>query len=494
MLELRDLELLIRGSVPIIVVETHEEQRVLEALAKAAVGGFYKPLFRWSVTEGLKRLDIDMASSIETVKPVELFVEIKESRKGSIFVLLDFHPFLEEPVHVRLLKDVALMHDRVDHTVVLISHQIAIPDELECYCARLEFSTPDLEGLETIILEEARVWQKENPGSRIRSDKVTLDRMLQNLSGLSADDARQLARKAIRDDGALTEDDLPEVMKAKFELLNEGGTLSFAYDTARFAEVGGLDKLKKWLELRSRTFIEGKSPVPGLDPPKGIMLLGVQGCGKSLAAKAVAGAWGVPLLQLDFGALYDKFHGETERNLRESLKTAEVMSPCVLWVDEIEKALGTDGHDGGTSRRVLGTLLTWLAENKERVFIVATANDIESLPPELLRKGRLDEVFFVDLPDQSTRKLIFEIHLRKRELNPGFMDLDELAQQTDGFSGSEIEQVIVSALYAAYAQHTTAGTAHLLQEISRTKPLSVLMGEKIAALRHWAAERTVPAN
>ena len=486
MQELRDLELLLRSSVPIIIVETHEEQRVLDVLAKAAVGGYYNPLFRWSVTEGLKRLDIDMATQIHTVKPVELFVEIKESTKGSIFVLLDFHPFLDEPVHVRLLKDVVMMHERVGHTVVLISHEIKIPEELEHYCARAEFSPPDLDALETIILEEAREWQKENPGSRIQTDKATLEQMLLNLKGLSAHDARRLTRNA--------QDGLPQVMKAKFELLSQGGTLSFAYDTARFAEVGGLDKLKTWLELRSRSFIEGKSPIPGLDPPKGIMLLGVQGCGKSLAAKTVAGAWGLPLLQLDFGALYNKFHGETERNLRESLKTAEVMSPCVLWVDEIEKALGADSHDGGTSKRVLGPLLTWLAENKERVFIVATANDIEALPPELLRKGRLDEIFFVDLPDIPTRKLIFTIHLRKRELDPDLMDLDRLAEQTDGFSGAEIEQVVVSAIYAAYAQHTTAGSAHLLQEISRTRPLSVLMREKIQGLRDWACERTVLAH
>lgn len=224
------------------------------------------------------------------------------------------------------------------------------------------------------------------------------------------------------------------------------------------------------------------------------MLLGVQGCGKSLAAKAVAGAWGVPLLQLDFGTLYNKFHGETERNLRASLKTAQIMSPCVLWIDEIEKALGTDSHDGGTSRRVLGTLLTWLAENQQCVFIVATANDIETLPPELLRKGRFDEVFFVDLPDKTNRQQIFDIHLRKRELNPESIDLEVLAEQSDGFSGAEIEQVIVSALYTAYAQRITIGTGHFLQPISVTKPLSILMGEKIASLRRWAAERTVPAN
>lgn len=494
MFELNDLEILTRGSVPIVVVETHEERRVLMAFSKIALGGYHKPLYRWSVTEGLKRLDVDIAASIHTAKPVELFVEIKKTQKGSIFVLLDFHPFLSDPVHVRLLKDVALMHAQLDHTIVLLSHRIVIPDELARYCARLEFSTPDIDSLQAIVLDEARQWQKENPGSRIQTNRSTLDRLLQNLVGLSSDDARRLARNAIRHDGALTEEDLPEVMKAKFELLNQDSTLSFAYETERFSNVGGLDKLKEWLNLRTRSFTTGKSPVPGLDPPKGIMLLGVQGCGKSLAAKAVAGTWGVPLLQLDFGALYNKFHGETERNLRDSLKTAQVMAPRVLWVDEIEKALGTDAHDGGTSRRVLGTLLTWLAENRQRVFIVATANNVESLPPELLRKGRFDEVFFVDLPDEKTRQTIYDIHLRRRELNPELVDVETLAKHSDGFSGSEIEQVIVSAMYAAYAQHTTASTTHFLTAISATKPLAILMGEKIAGLRHWAAERTVPAN
>ena len=231
-----------------------------------------------------------------------------------------------------------------------------------------------------------------------------------------------------------------------------------------------------------------------LDTPKGVMLLGVQGCGKSLAAKAVAGTWGVPLLRLDFGTLYNKFHGETERNLRESLKTAEAMAPCVLWIDEIEKGVGTSNTDGGTSHRVLGTLLTWMSEKKTAVFLVATANDIESLPPELVRKGRLDEIFFVDLPTDEVRASIFAIHLKNRDLDPKSYDVLQLSEATNGFSGAEIEQAVVSAYYSAHAQNVGLAMAHILNEIKQTRPLSIVMAEKIAYLKNWAADRTVPCD
>ncbi len=491
--ELRDLELLIRSSVPIIVVETHEEPRAVEAFKRLALTRVRRPLFRWTATEGLQRIDIEAPPQRHNAKPIELLAQIKASRQAAIYVLLDFHPFLEDPVHVRMLKDVALANHEVDNTLALVSHRVSIPGELTRFCAHVDFAVPDRERLELMIREEANQWSKQHPGCRIKTERRILDRVIDSLSGLPLDDARRLARGAIRDDNALTEHDLPEVMKAKFELLNQGGVLGFAFDTARFADVGGLARLKHWLEIRKRAFTE-EVPLAGLDPPRGILLLGVQGCGKSLAAKAVAGTWGVPLLQLDFGALYSKFHGETERNLRSSLNAAEVMEPCVLWIDEIEKSISTDDHDSGTSRRILGHLLTWLAENESRVFVVATANDIESLPPELLRKGRLDEVFFVDLPDSQTRKKIFEIHLRKRELAVDEFDLERLAQASEGFSGSEVEQVIVSALYAAYAQKARPGSDHLCEEMARTRPLSVLMAERINSLRSWAAARTVPAS
>jgi SpoVK/Ycf46/Vps4 family AAA+-type ATPase len=305
-------------------------------------------------------------------------------------------------------------------------------------------------------------------------------------------DARRLVRNAIYHDGAITEDDLPAVMKAKYELLGQGGILSFEYETAQFAEVGGFKKLITWINHRKVAFLQGKETA--LDMPKGIMLLGVQGSGKSLAAKAVAGAWEVPLLRMDFGALYNKFFGETEKNIRDSLKAAEVMSPCVLWMDEIEKGVATGDYDSGTSRRVLASMLTWMAENKKPVFIVATANDIESLPPELIRKGRLDEIFFVDLPDQNTRAEIFAIHLSKRGQQPPNFDLQRLAVESDGFSGAEIEQAVVAALYAAHARETTITTQHIFEEIKATQPLSVVMAEKIRSLQQWAQGRTVAAN
>jgi SpoVK/Ycf46/Vps4 family AAA+-type ATPase len=285
---------------------------------------------------------------------------------------------------------------------------------------------------------------------------------------------------------------MPEVMRAKYELLGRDSVLSFEMETAQFAEIGGMKRLRSWLELR-KSFFSNDAPEE-LDPPRGILLLGVQGCGKSLAAKAAAGIFGVPLLRLDFGVLYNKYYGETERNLRLALDTAEVMSPCVLWMDEIEKGIAVQEDDDGMSRRILGTLLTWMSEKRKAVFLVATANDIMRLPPEIIRKGRFDEIFFVDLPSAESRYDIWKIHLSKRNFDPAAYDLDGLVKATDGFSGSEIEQAIVSAMYAAHAQGAELSEKDLLAEIKQTKPLSVIMAERIEEVRAWAAKRTVPCD
>jgi SpoVK/Ycf46/Vps4 family AAA+-type ATPase len=281
-------------------------------------------------------------------------------------------------------------------------------------------------------------------------------------------------------------------MQAKYRLLNRGGVLSYEYNIARTADLAGFRNVKLWLQQRRAAFT-GARPT-GLDAPKGILLIGVQGCGKSLAAKTAASVFGVPLLRLDFGALYNKYHGETERNLRESLHTAEVMGPCVLWLDEIEKGLATGHDESGTARRVLGALLTWMAERKAEVFMVATANDVDELPPELVRKGRFDEIFFVDLPSPAARIEVLRIHLAKRGLDAGVFDLQELATITEGFSGAEIEQGIVAALYAAHAAQQEPALTHLLVEFRNTRPLSVLMAERVASLREWAKNRTVSAE
>ena len=264
----------------------------------------------------------------------------------------------------------------------------------------------------------------------------------------------------------------------------------------RIEDIGGLASLKRWLKLRYPAFV-GNAQDQGLDAPKGVLLLGVQGSGKSLAAKCVAGMWGLPLLRLDMGVLYNKFFGETERNLRSALATADVMSPCVLWADEIEKGLSTgsgESLDGGVSRRMLGTLLTWMSERSGGVFIVATANDISTLPPELMRKGRFDEIFFVDLPDTKTREEIFRIHLARRKLEFEDSQLPILASAAEGFSGAEIEQAIVASLYEAYNEKRPLNAAHILSEIQTTQPLSVVMAEKVTELRSWAAGRAVPAD
>ena len=494
--EQRDLELILRSRVPIVVIETRDESRMLELLkaitiSRAAEG--YFPLFRWTVTDGLQRLDILLEPQLHNSAPPEVLKHIRAVSKPGVYVLLDFHPYLEDPVNVRLLKDICIRFTKVPRQLVFISHKLRLPRELESFSARFDLALPTEAERKKIIKRVASEYAADNPGLRVQVDRKAYGLLIQNLAGLPIRDTEQLARNAIYHDGAITSSDLPKVMQAKYELLNRGGILQFEYDTAKFNDVGGLEKLKHWLAQRKPAFMNN-ADAAHLDTPKGILLIGVQGCGKSLAAKATAGIFGLPLLRLDFANLYDKYHGETERNLRESLKTADVMSPCVLWIDEIEKGLAGRGGESGTTQRVLGSFLTWMAQKDSQVFVVATANDISALPPELVRKGRFDEIFFVDLPKSGVRKLIAEIHLKSRGQPVDTFDLTQIASATNGFSGAEIEQAVVSALYAAHAQKKTLTTAHVLAEIERTKPLSVVMAEKIALLRQWAEGRTVACD
>ncbi len=491
-----DLELVLTGGTPVVIVETWDEPGFLDMLVQIATQArrdSYRPLFRWAVTDGLQRLDLALEPQPTTADPRDALRHIRAVDKPGIYALLDFHPYLGDPVHVRLLKDIALAARRRRQTVLLVSHQLKLPPELERLAARFEMSLPGEQERTRIIQRIAEEWAEES-GRPVDIDPHALTLLVRNLAGLSTADTERLARNAIVLDGAITASDLPGVMQAKYQLLNRDGVLSYEYDTARFADLGGLSRFKTWLGQRRAAFL-GEGPENTLEPPKGVLLVGVQGCGKSLAAKATAGVYGVPLLALDFGAVYDRYHGESERRLRESLRMAELMAPCVLWIDEIEKGLASSSSDSsGTSQRVLGTFLTWMAERRTPVMVVATANEISALPPELVRKGRFDELFFVDLPRREVRQDILDIHLARRGLPPERFDTARLALASEGFSGAELEQAVVSALYAANALEQPPGPGHVLAELRRTRPLSVVMRERVEALRAWAKDRTVPAD
>ena len=490
-----ELQTLLSSRVALIVIESREEARVLalvqETSLKVRVGRGWG-VFQWTVTEGLRRIDIDLGAAQRTLSaPDQVLKHLKATPMAGIYVLLDFQPYLNDPVNVRLLKDIAQDYDRVARTVVLMSCDLTLPEELEHLAARLHLSMPSANERLMIVTRVAREWTAANPTKPVHLEPEALAKLVDNLNGLTASDAERLVRHAIFDHGSLTLSDMPGVMSAKYDLLNRRGSLSYEPATAKFTDVGGMRNLRHWLANRKSAF-DGSAQE--LDPPKGVLLLGVQGCGKSLAARAAAGIFGVPLVRLDFGALYTKWQGEAEKNLRESLQAAEGLAPCVLWVDEIEKALSGGDGDSGVSRRVLGTFLTWLAEQRSRIFVVATANDITTLPPELIRKGRFDEIFFVDLPNPAARAEIIAIHTQKRGLAFNPAELAALAGRCEKFSGAEIEQAVVAALYSAHASGKPVTAALIAQEMQTTRPLAVVMGENVAALRAWAAGRTVCAD
>jgi len=494
--DVRDLALLIDSRYPVVYVESGEEQRVVGLCGEVA-RRMRLPLFTWSVTDGLARREAGFSPMLTTREPAQALEHIAASDLEAIYLLCDFHPYLDDPHLVRRLREIAMGYRERRRAIVLVSPKATIPEELGHLCTRFTLATPDGERL-TVLIEGEIDRYRATTGAPVHIEPGMVEALARALAGLSEGEAVRAVRAAIEADGSLTRADRDQVLHSKKELVERDGLLTLELETASFANVGGLAGLRHWLSRRKDGFSREARDF-GLAPPRGILLVGVQGCGKSLAARATAGLWELPLLKLDAARLYDKYVGESERNLRKALATAEAMAPAVLWLDEIEKALasgngGGGDADGGLGRRILGSFLTWLQDKEAPVFVVATANDIAALPPELMRKGRLDEIFFVDLPTGEERKEIFALHLNRRDRDAAAFDLDQLAAASDGFSGAEIEQAVVSGLYAAFSGHGHLTTELLLEELAATRPLSVTMAEKVAAVRAWAESRTVPAG
>lgn len=488
---MHDLELLIEAGHKLIILETEREGCFIEGFRRIDKRSD-KSYFQWTVTQGLLRLADGYTHQSMNRELPQLFSQMLSTSLPSVYVLVDFHHYITEPVTIRMMKDV--MHQCPQHCLVLLSQAIELPEELTSYAKHYSLPLPTTEQLRAMVNEIATQWLNES-GSRLKAvDKGIIKRLVSGLCGLSYQDAQRMAKHAIYNDGIIDQSDLDDINKAKFSLLNKENVLQLELDYAELDSVAGFDNLKQWLCVR-RDIFSGKTVMPGGDKPKGMLLLGVQGCGKSLAAKAVAGSWNLPLLHLDFGVLYNRFYGQTEENLRSALLTAEKMQPCVLWLDEIEKGLSAVSSSDDVSKRLLGTFLTWLAEKKESVFVVATANDVTALPPELLRKGRFDEVFFVDLPNYEARQAILKIHLEMRDQDASEIDVALLSDHTEGFSGAELEQLVVSAMYLTYSKlhgdQIKVSTDLLIKLIDETQPLSVLMAEKITALQVWAESRAV---
>jgi len=488
---IHDLKSLILSFHPLIVMETVEEDRVSELL-QAVAGELGLVHFAWSINRGLERLPGGEATATQwTQDPFQLLAHLEGMTIEAIYHLRDFACHLETPQVVRQFRDLAGRFASTRSTLVLSGRSVRLPDELTYLAVHYEMRMPSREELEPVLRAVLR-----SLGSRARVELSDEERgrLLDALSGLTLNQARQAIARAIIEDGCLDARDVGRVLDRKAEMLREDGLLEYFPAEDNPYELGGFARLKQWL-ARARTGFSAEARALNLSPPRGILLVGVQGCGKSLAARYVAREWGLPLVKLDAGRLYDKYVGETERNFRRATALAESMAPVVLWIDEIEKAMargGAGSEDGGVSRRVFGAFLTWLQEKRAQVFVVATANDLAALPPELVRKGRFDEIFFVDLPTAEERRAIFEIHLSHRKQDPSALALEPLLDASEGFSGAEIEQAVIAALYRALHEKRPLDGEILLAELNATVPLSVSRMEEVAGLRAVGRERFVP--
>ena len=493
--QLHELEVLINAHHPLLRVESVEDDRV-QTLLEYLADRVGMPLFVWSPTSGLNRLGPEGGRPAGTESLEQTLAFIERADLEAIFLLpgLDGEAGFESPSLRARLKEIYRRYFKHRGAVVVSGPDLHIPRSLEPLFTSFELAPPDAATYHSFVSAVLRdIASRREVAVELDSEDVS--RLLNALQGLTFFEVQKIITQAVVEDGKLGPGDLSRVLDAKRRIVERSGVLEYFPHDHPMEDVAGLAQLKDWLRKRKTAFTHPERAKEfGLSAPRGLLLLGVQGCGKSLCAKAIAAEWGLPLLRLDPSNLYQKFFGESEKNLKRAIRTAEEMAPVVLWIDEIEKALGQGDTDGGTSQRVFGTFLAWLQEKKEDVFVIATANDISKLPPELLRKGRFDEIFFVDLPSAKVRESIFAVHLRRRSRLPDSFDIAALAEATEGFSGAEIEQAVISGLYTAFSREQDVSTEILLEEVAGTRPLSVTMSEKIEALRAWAAERAVPAE
>lgn len=488
-----ELRLLVNSHHPIITVETTEEERVEQMLAQIGLE-LDVPVYNWSVTKGLARFHGEPL--YHTDDPDQALANIAIIAGDAIFLLKDFARYCENDKICRRLRELAENFRKARRSIVITGASVQVPPDIDGDAIPFQIGLPDTEELLSGVRQTLAELNRDSH-MVVSLDPMAMQQAAQALAGLTKEEAIRTLRMCVLSRGKGDAGVLEDLLEAKRNALRGEGLLETVRRDASFSDIAGLQRLKDWLAKRkSALTAEGRKF--GLEPPKGILITGVQGCGKSLAAKAVAGEWGFELARLDAGALYDKFVGESEKKLRKGLELAQKMAPVVLWIDEIEKAFASAGSSGdadaGLSQRLLATLLTWMQDRESGVFLAATSNNISALPPEMLRKGRFDEIFFVDLPSQAVRQALFTLHLKKRGRDPAAFDLAKLAAASDGFSGAEIEQAIASGLYTAFAAKQQLTTEILLGELSSTQPLSVTRSEDITAIREWAKTRAARAD
>lgn len=487
-----ELNILIQAQYPLIYLVTSEEERAEQAIATIAQIKPQRRVFVWTVTHGIVEYGQPRnVTQHNTVSPEAAVEWVVRQREPGLFIFKDLHPFIDSPATTRWLRDAIASFKGSNKAIILMSPIQEVPIELEKEVVVLDFPLPDMGELNQVLSHQLE------SGRNRRINTETREKLLKAALGLTRDEAEKVYRKAQVTSGKLTESEVEIVLSEKKQLIRRNGILEYIEEDDTIDSVGGLEELKRWLRQRSNAFTE-RAREYGLPQPKGMLILGVPGCGKSMIAKTTSRLWGLPLLRLDMGRVYDgSTVGRSEANLRNALKTAESISPAILFIDELDKAFGGSGgsadSDGGTSSRIFGSFLTWMQEKTSPVFVMATANRVERLPGEFLRKGRFDEIFFVDLPNDEERRAIFTIHLTKRRRDLDRFDIEQLAKVSDGFSGAEIEQAVIAAMYEAFAQDREFTQLDIIAAIKSTLPLSKTMTEQVSALREWARQRARPA-
>jgi AAA+ superfamily predicted ATPase len=518
---LERLKILLNSSTPIVVIETVEEVRAVR-LVRVACSQVNLATFEWTIASGLVRSGSNAEAQFENTTipggydpshspastenataiyhsqdPAQMLGNLEAVSIEAAFILKDFHHHLDEPVTLRKLRDVGQKFSTNRRTVIITGPRVEIPPELAGLVEFLDLPLPDRARLRQIVDETiVRIGRTHTLQKKL--DAAGLDVLAGSLLGLTEEEAERTLSQALVARYAVSADCTTDVLNAKKTLLKRSELLDFVDSKEAMSSVGGLENLKTWLALRQNSW-SARATQFGLEPPKGAIILGVQGCGKSLCARAIAGEWNIPLVKLDTAAIYDKFIGETEKRIQKVFKVAEGLAPCVLWIDELEKIFAGSGPDSasadaGVSSRLLASFLSWMQDRKAPVFVAATCNNVSVLPPELIRKGRFDELFFVDLPNRAERKQIFSIQLAKRKRNPDQFNLEPMSERAVGFSGAEIESAVQTALFEAFGHNQELSEGDVIGALSSTVPLSVTRAEEIIELRSWARKRAVWAS